>query len=66
MASVDAAAQMWSRTDLKPADLDLAELYDGFTYLTFAWLEALGICAEESPVRSSRERSGSPSTARCR
>jgi len=35
---------MWSRTDLTPADLNLAELYDGFTFLTFAWLEALGIC----------------------
>jgi acetyl-CoA acetyltransferase len=44
MASVDAAAEMWSHTDLKPVDLDVAELYDGFTYLTFAWLEALGIC----------------------
>jgi acetyl-CoA acetyltransferase len=46
MSSVDAAAQMWSRTDLRPADVDLAELYDGFTFLTFAWLEALGICGE--------------------
>ncbi len=46
MASADAAAQMWSRSDLKPADLDVAELYDGFTFLTFAWLEALGICAD--------------------
>jgi len=46
MASVDAAAEMWSRTDLGPADLDVAELYDGFTFLTFAWLEALGICGD--------------------
>jgi acetyl-CoA acetyltransferase len=46
MASVDAAAQMWSRTDLTVADLDIAQLYDGFTYLTVAWLEALGICGE--------------------
>lgn len=46
MASADAAAQMWSRTELKPADLDVAELYDGFTFLTIAWLEALGICAD--------------------
>jgi acetyl-CoA acetyltransferase len=44
MASTDAAAEMWSRTDLKPADVDFAELYDGFTFLTFAWLEALGFC----------------------
>jgi acetyl-CoA acetyltransferase len=46
MASVDAAAQMWSRTDLRPADVDVAQLYDGFTFLTFAWLEALGLCGE--------------------
>jgi acetyl-CoA acetyltransferase len=46
MASVDAAQQMWGRTDLRPADIDLAELYDGFTFLTFAWLEALGLCGE--------------------
>ncbi len=46
MASVEAAAQMWSRTDLTPRDLDVAELYDGFTFLTVAWLEALGICGD--------------------
>ncbi len=46
MASVDAATEMWSRTDLTPADVDIAELYDGFTFLTFAWLEALGLCKD--------------------
>lgn len=46
MASVEAAAEMWSRTDLTPRDLDVAELYDGFTFLTIAWLEALGICGD--------------------
>jgi acetyl-CoA acetyltransferase len=46
MASVEAAAEMWSRTDLKPADVDVAQLYDGFTFLTFAWLEALGFCGD--------------------
>lgn len=46
MASVDAAAQLWSRTDLRPSDVDIAELYDGFTFLTFAWLEALGFCGD--------------------
>jgi len=46
MASVDAAAEMWARTDLRPADVDIAELYDGFTFLTFAWLEALGLVGE--------------------
>jgi acetyl-CoA acetyltransferase len=58
MASADAAAQMWSRTDLRPADLNLAELYDGFTFLTFAWLEALGICGdgEAGPFVEGAER----------
>ena len=46
MASVEAANEMWSRTDLTPSDVKVAELYDGFTYLTFAWLEALGFCAD--------------------
>jgi len=46
MAMSDAAAQMWSRTELKPTDLQVAQLYDGFTFLTMAWLEALGICGD--------------------
>jgi acetyl-CoA acetyltransferase len=46
MASADAAAEMWKRTDLTPRDVDVVELYDGFTFLTFAWLEALGLCGE--------------------
>jgi len=46
MAATDAARQLWSRTELTPADVDVAELYDGFTILTLVWLEALGFCAE--------------------
>jgi len=46
MASSEAAAEMWSRTELRPSDVDVAEIYDGFTFLTFAWLEALGFCAD--------------------
>ena len=46
MASCEAAAEMWSHTDLTASDVDVAELYDGFTFLTFAWLEALGFCAD--------------------
>ena len=40
----DAAAQMWSRTNLKPGDVDTANLYDGFSFLTLVWLEAMGFC----------------------
>ena len=38
------AAAMWSRTDLRPADVDVAQLYDGFTIEAVWWLEALGFC----------------------
>jgi acetyl-CoA acetyltransferase len=38
------AETMWSRTDLGPADVDTAQLYDGFSIITFEWLEALGLC----------------------
>lgn len=44
MASRDAAAHMWTRTSLRPADVDTAQLYDGFSFLTLAWIEALGFC----------------------
>lgn len=46
MAAFDAAAMMWSRTDMKPSDVDTAQLYDGFTILTMLWLEALGFCGK--------------------
>lgn len=46
MAARDAAEQMWSRTDLRPADVDTAQLYDGFSFLTLAWIEALGFCGK--------------------
>jgi acetyl-CoA acetyltransferase len=38
------AERMWSRTDLAPDDVDSAHLYDGFSIITFEWLEALGFC----------------------
>jgi acetyl-CoA acetyltransferase/uncharacterized OB-fold protein len=38
------AAHLWSRTSLKPQDVDVAELYDGFTMNCLSWIEALGFC----------------------
>jgi acetyl-CoA acetyltransferase len=41
----DAAGKMlWARTDLRPRDLDVAQIYDGFSILTLLWLESLQIC----------------------
>ncbi len=37
---------MWSRTDLKPKDVQTAGLYDGFSFIAMQWLEALGFCEE--------------------
>jgi acetyl-CoA acetyltransferase len=46
MAARDAARMLWRRTDLRPADVDVAELYDGFSFLALVWLEALGFCKQ--------------------
>ena len=40
----DAAKMMWSRTDLKPKDVGVAELYDGFSFINLCWIEAVGLC----------------------
>ena len=44
MATAETARMMWARTDLKPSDVDTAQLYDGFSILTLMWLENLGLC----------------------
>lgn len=38
------SAHLWSRTDLRHGDVDLALLYDGFTFNAISWLEGLGFC----------------------
>jgi acetyl-CoA acetyltransferase/uncharacterized OB-fold protein len=39
------AAHLWTRTSLRPGDVDFAQLYDGFTFNCLSWIEALGFCA---------------------
>jgi acetyl-CoA acetyltransferase len=46
MAVRDAGAQLWSRTDLTPADVQVAEMYDGFSFITMCWLEAMQFCGK--------------------
>jgi acetyl-CoA acetyltransferase/uncharacterized OB-fold protein len=38
------SAHLWTRSNLRPADVDLALLYDGFSFNAISWLEALGFC----------------------
>jgi acetyl-CoA acetyltransferase len=59
-AAWDAAARLWDRTSLRPGDVDVAELYDGFTFLTLDWLEALGFCGrgESGPFVEGGDRIG--------
>jgi acetyl-CoA acetyltransferase len=38
------AAHLWTRTDLRPSDVDVALVYDGFTFNAISWLEGLGFC----------------------
>ena len=35
---------LWSRTSLRPDEVDVALLYDGFTFNAVSWLESLGFC----------------------
>lgn len=43
-AQPEVARMMWNRTDLTPNDVDVAELYDGFSFHTINWLENFGFC----------------------
>jgi len=45
-AAMSAGKHLWSRTDLKPGDVDVAQLYDGFTILSLYWLEGLQFCGK--------------------
>ncbi len=42
----DVGLDLWKHTDLTPGDVDVAGVYDGFTFITMAWLEALGFCGK--------------------
>jgi acetyl-CoA acetyltransferase len=38
------SAHLWSRTDVRHTDVDVALLYDGFSFNCLSWIEALGFC----------------------
>ena len=59
-AMKSAADQMWSRTDLKHKDVNVAELYDGFSWFVMSALECLGFCerGESGPFVEGGSRIG--------
>lgn len=38
------AETMWKRSTVTAADVDVAQLYDGFTHIALSWVEAMGLC----------------------
>ena len=66
MAAHDSAATLWENTTLTPAEVDMAQIYDGFSFLTVMWLEAMGFCDHGKvgtvPRRRSAHRTGRPAS----
>jgi acetyl-CoA acetyltransferase len=42
--TIGCARRLWEKSRVTAADVDVAELYDGFSMLSVFWLEALGFC----------------------
>jgi acetyl-CoA acetyltransferase len=41
---VETARRLWEATGLGPTEVDLPQVYDGFSPFVYFWLEALGFC----------------------
>lgn len=59
-AAARAGKMMWERTDMKPADIDMAQLYDGFSILSLMWAEALQLCRPGEAPALFQERASMP------
>lgn len=44
MACYATGAELWRKTDYRPADVDMVQFYDGFSFHALSWFEALGFC----------------------
>ena len=42
--TIPCSQRLWRRSSFGPHDMDLAQVYDGFTTVTLQWIEALGFC----------------------
>lgn len=45
-AGFETARRLWEQTGFGPQDIDLPQVYDGFSPFVYFWLEALGFCPE--------------------
>lgn len=52
------ARRLWEATGLGPADVDTAQLYDGFSILVPLWLEGMGLCGKGEALALLREGHG--------
>jgi acetyl-CoA acetyltransferase len=43
-AGTSLAGRLWEATGIRPEQVDLPQLYDGFSPFIYYWLESLGIC----------------------
>jgi acetyl-CoA acetyltransferase len=46
MASREVSDRVWQRSGLSARDVDVAQIYDGFSFLALCWLEDAGFCAK--------------------
>ena len=60
------AATMWKRSSVTPADVDVAELYDGFTHIAMSWWRRWGSAASASSETGSTVARPSAPAERCR
>ena len=44
--AAETARRLWEQAGIGPADVDLPQVYDGFSPFVYFWLEALGFCPE--------------------
>jgi acetyl-CoA acetyltransferase len=54
-AGADVAQVLWENSGLQPQDVDVPQLYDGFSPFIYFWLEALGYCPRGEAFRFVRD-----------
>jgi len=50
----DIGRRLWADAGCGPTDMNVADLYDGFSIMTIMWMEAFGLCGEARDLTSSR------------